>query len=92
MVNQSNKQPQLKIVSKTPALATDGHFLSISNEGNVELTFFQISKKTTDSVEVAGVTSIRLTLDQLKLFGKTIDNVIKTHEEKKASEKKNKTS
>ncbi|MFA5770373.1 MAG: hypothetical protein WC894_02670 [Patescibacteria group bacterium] len=78
---------QFKILSKTPALAMDGHLITTKTDGTGEIVFFQILNQNGDLVEVNGISTIRMTVAQLKALSNAILTTIEQHD-KSASSKK----
>lgn len=78
-------QKELRILSKPPAIASDGNSLTLNTENMGDLLFFQIAEKKEDTLEVNGVSNVRMTLKQLKALNGLLTMAIADHEKKMAS-------
>lgn len=82
-----NKKPQqVQLLSKPPALAVDGNNIFIADQGYSDITFLQVVNRTEETVQVIGVASVRLPIDQLKAFNDSLTKAIKDFEEKKSKQ------
>lgn len=82
MPKQKIAKQELKIVSKPPALATDGSGIHMNDNGDAEIVFFQITSKKDGYVEAQGVSSIRMRINELKIFYDLLTKAISNYEDK----------
>ncbi len=83
----------VKIKYLTPAVAIDGHSLSIrGSDDTASITFVQVIKENDDEILANGAASIRLSLAQLKELHSSIGETLTKHEEKKKKSKTKKKS
>ncbi len=78
---KSEPQSNLELNHLVPTVASDGHGVFISNDGDIPtLTFFQIRSQAADHVHADVVASVRMsTLDDLKKLQQSIEETIRNH-------------
>lgn len=78
---QPQNQGNLQLNHIVPTVASDGHGVFISNEGDIPtLTFFQVRHQVSDQVQADVVASIRMTnIEDLKNLQSTIEETIRNH-------------
>ena len=77
---QSNN---LNLSYKTPTVAVDGQSIFITEQGPVNLVFFQLRQQGPQGVDADVVASVRLhTLEELKRLHTLIGDTIKQHEDR----------
>jgi hypothetical protein len=79
-------QGNLQLNHIVPTVASDGHGVFISNEGDIPtLTFFQVRQQVGDQVQADVVASVRLAnLEDLNNLQATIAETIKNHAAREA--------
>jgi len=87
MADPKQNQVQFKLLSKTPALAMDGHLVTTKTDGSGEIVFFQVLKQEAGVVEVNGIATLRMTVPQLKVLSDAIQNTLQQHEKVAAKKK-----
>ena len=79
--NKKMQNNNLKLNYKKPIVAIDGQSIFITDQGPVNLVFFQIREQGPAGVEADVVAAVRLhTLEELKGLQKLIEDSIKKHE------------
>jgi hypothetical protein len=81
-MTEPNQKP-LKLNVGLPAVAADGNGISIDDNGNVGLIFFQLVNQAESEMTANAVANIRLNMQQLTQLQDTIEKSISTHREKK---------
>lgn len=70
-----------------PALAIDGNAVQVNEKsGEVNLIFFQVVAEDKDEVRANSVANIRLNLDELKMLGVTINDVLQKNSQRKSED------
>lgn len=75
-----------------PGVTADGNAVSIRDDGNVSLIFFQINPQedpNADEIPANAIAHIRMTLDQMKALDEAIQKTITQHEQKLKAAKVN---
>jgi len=71
----------LNLSYKDPIVAVDGQSIFITDQGPVNIVFFQLREQGPNGVNADVVSAVRLhTLDELKGLKNLIDETIKKHE------------
>lgn len=81
------KTKEFRMVSKSPTIAVDGSNIKVNRQGYGDLTFIQVAGEVNNVIDVIGVASVRLTLNQFKNLRDTLTKVIEDHEKKVTNEK-----
>jgi hypothetical protein len=69
-----------------PGIATDGNAITIRDNGDTSLVFFQISPQedqNSDEIPANAVAHVRLSFEELKALDEAIHKTIEQHEAKK---------
>lgn len=81
-----DQQSNLELNHLVPTVASDGHGVFISNDGDIPtLTFFQIRGQVGDHVHADVVAAVRMSgIDDLKKLQDTIEETIRNHTSREA--------
>lgn len=84
MDKEQKKDVNINIVAKQVAAAADGNALRIQDNGQAELTFFQIvgNHPESNTVDAASIASVRMTIDQLEQLKNTLNTALEQHKSK----------
>ena len=84
-MDTEQKPININIIAKPVASATDGNALRIQDNGQVELTFFQVvpsNQPNPETLDATGVASVRMTLEQLEQLKDLIVKALNQHKTK----------
>jgi len=83
-MDKEKKDVNINIVSKPVAATADGNALRIQDNGQAELTFFQVigNHPDTNTVDAAAIASVRMTIGQLEQLKNTLNTALEQHSSK----------
>ena len=73
---KDKKKKEVVLVSKPLTIVSDGSFITLTATNQIDIIFFQVGNETEEKVELKGVSSIRLPVEQLESLKGLIEQVI----------------
>lgn len=81
-MDKEKKPININITNKPIASAVDGNAVRIQDNGQAEITFFQVvpsNQPNPETLDATGVASVRMTLDQLEQLRNILGTALEQH-------------